>query len=167
MKRFVISFTIIAFVAIFCAPIFAADSTAVKHQYVGAAKCAMCHKKDNVHPTWMETKHAKAWESLKPEEQKNETCVACHSTGKDAKGELLTEVQCEACHGPGSDYMKMSIMKDKKLAVENGLIVPDEKVCKKCHNDKVPPQYAAKEPFDFAKMKVKGVHAMLPKAETK
>jgi hypothetical protein len=58
-------------------------------------------------------------------------------------------------------------MKDKKLAVENGLIVPDEKVCKKCHNDKVPAQFASKEAFDFAKMKVKGVHAMLPKAETK
>ena len=80
---------------------------------------------------------------------------------------MLTEVQCEACHGPGSDYMKMNIMKDKKLAIENGLILPDEKVCKKCHNENVPPQFASKEPFDFVKMKAKGVHAIPAPAETK
>ncbi len=43
-----------------------------KHEYVGADKCKMCHKKDGVHPSWLETKHAKAWESLKPADQKKE-----------------------------------------------------------------------------------------------
>ncbi len=170
MKRFVITFTIMALAVLFTLPAFAADSTAAvaKHQYVGAKKCMMCHKKDNVYPTWLETKHAKAWESLKPEDQKNDKCVGCHSSGKDVAGELLTGVQCESCHGPGADYMKMNVMKDKKLAMENGLIMPDEKVCKGCHNENVPPQYASKEPFDFAKMKAKGVHAFAPaKTETK
>jgi RecJ-like exonuclease len=170
MKKFVITFTIIAALAIFMAPTFAQEKAAApaapaaKHTYVGASKCMMCHKKDNVYPTWLDSQHAKAWDSLKTEDQKNEKCVACHSTGKNAAGELLTGVQCEACHGPGSDYMKMSIMKDKKLAVEAGLIIPDEKVCKKCHNENVPPQFASKVAFDFAKMKTK-VHAMPVKEE--
>ncbi|SYZ73032.1 putative YVTN beta-propeller repeat-containing protein [Candidatus Zixiibacteriota bacterium] len=167
MKKFVITFTIVAVLAIFMAPAFAQEKAAepapAKHTYVGASKCMMCHKKDNVYPTWLESKHAKAWDSLKPEEQKDEKCVACHSTGKNAAGEMLTGVQCEACHGPGSDYMKMSVMKDKKLALEAGLIMPDEKVCKKCHEN-VPAQFASKEPFDFAKMKLK-VHAMAAKEE--
>jgi cytochrome c5 len=148
--------------------VLAADSTAVKQrQYVGAKKCMMCHKKDNTYPSWLETKHAKAWESLKPEDQKNEKCVACHSTGKDAAGELLPGVQCEACHGPGADYMKMSVMKDKKLAIENGLLIPDEKTCKKCHNENVPEQFRSKEAFDFAKMKAKGVHTLAAAAPAK
>ena len=169
MKRFVISFTMMALAMLFSASAFAADSTAVavKHQFIGAKKCMMCHKKDNVYPTWLETKHAKAWESLKPEDQKNDKCVGCHTVGKDVAGELLTGVQCEACHGAGSDYMKMNIMKDKKVAADNGLIMPDEKVCKKCHNENVPEQYRSKEAFDFAKMKAKGVHAFAAKTEAK
>jgi excinuclease UvrABC ATPase subunit len=45
-------------------------------------------------------------------------------------------VQCETCHGPGSAYKDMKIMKDKNLAVENGLIVHDnnEVFCVSCHN---------------------------------
>ena len=171
MKRLVITFTLIAVIFAFSLPLVAQEKAAApKHEYVGAAKCAMCHKKDNIHPTWMETKHAKAWESLKPEDQKNEKCIACHSTGTDAKGTLLTGVQCEACHGPGSNYMKMNIMKDQKLAIENGLIIPTEKTCQKCHNENVPAEFKAKEPYDFAKMMTTGIHARPAKekpAETK
>lgn len=165
-----------AFGAVFFAPAFADDSSAAKettkpeaakHGYIGAKKCMMCHKKGNVYASWLETKHAKAWEALKPEEQKNEKCVACHSTGMDVAGELLTEVQCEACHGPGSDYWKSSIMKDRKAAIANGLIMPDEKTCKKCHNENVPAQFASKTPFDFAKMKAAGVHDLPSASEPK
>jgi cytochrome c553 len=168
MKRFVILVTMAMVMALFTLPAFAGDSTAVKqHQYVGAKKCMMCHKKDNTYPTWEITKHAKAWESLKPEDQKNEKCVACHSTGKDATGALLIGIQCEVCHGPGADYMKMNIMKDKKLAMGNGLLMPDEKTCKKCHNENVPEQFRSKEAFDFAKMKAKGIHAIASATEIK
>jgi len=49
-------------------------------------------------------------------------------------------VQCETCHGPGSDYKSIKIMKDKKLAVENGLIIYDkpEQLCLNCHNEESP-----------------------------
>jgi nitrate/TMAO reductase-like tetraheme cytochrome c subunit len=138
-----------------------------KHEYVGVKKCKLCHKKDGIHPSWAETKHAKAWEALKPEQQTNKDCVGCHTTGTDAKGVLLTGVQCEACHGPGSDYIKKSIMEDRDLAIANGLMIPDEKTCLKCHNEKVPEEFRSKEKFDFTKMKAKGVHTMIEKAETK
>ncbi|MBN1211363.1 MAG: cytochrome c3 family protein [candidate division Zixibacteria bacterium] len=139
----------------------------VKHEYVGANKCKICHKKDGIHPSWSETLHAKAWESLKPENQKNKECVACHSTGTTAEGEILEGVQCEVCHGPGSDYKKKSIMEDRELAIANGLLIPDEKTCLKCHNEKVPEEFRSKEKFDFEKMKTKGVHAMAAKEEAK
>ena len=138
-----------------------------KHEYVGADKCKMCHKKDGVHPSWLETKHAKAWESLKPADQKKEECVACHSTGTTAKGELLTGVQCEVCHGPGSDYKKMSIMKDREQAVANGLLIPDEKTCLACHNENVPEEFRSKEKFDYEKMKAAGIHVLATKEADK
>ncbi|MBU1319210.1 MAG: cytochrome c family protein [candidate division Zixibacteria bacterium] len=135
------------------------EKEVVKHEYVGDKKCS-CHNKDGVHPSWLETKHAKAFAALKPEQQKDAKCVGCHTTGTTAKGELLEGIQCEACHGPGSDYKTMKVMKDMKLAMENGLMMPDEKTCLKCHNENVPEEFRSKEKFDFEKMKAKGVHAM-------
>jgi hypothetical protein len=171
-KRTLIAFTALCFLFAL-ASVVPAQETAketkkaevVKHEYVGADKCKMCHKKDGVYPSWAETPHAKAWESLKPEEQKNNECVGCHSTGTLTDGTLLEGVQCEACHGPGNDYRKMNIMKDLKLAMANGLLLPNEETCLKCHNDKVPEQFRSKEKFDFEKMKAKGVHAMPTKEE--
>lgn len=144
-----------------------AEKKEVKHDYAGATKCKMCHTKDGVYPSWLETKHAKAFASLDKEQQKDAKCVGCHTTGTTAKAELLEGVQCEACHGPGNDYKKMSIMKDLKLAMENGLVLPDEKTCTKCHNENIPKEFQPKEKFDFEKMKAKGVHAMPVKEEAK
>ncbi|UCD94594.1 MAG: cytochrome c3 family protein, partial [Candidatus Zixiibacteriota bacterium] len=165
----VIGLSLLAFVI---ASISVADTTKVaaekvKHEYVGADKCKYCHKKDGVHPSWLETKHAKAWENLKPEQQKDEKCIGCHSTGTTAKGVLLEGVQCEACHGPGDDYRKKSIMENRELAIEKGLLIPDEKTCLKCHNENVPEEFRSKEKFDFEKMKAKGVHTLAQKVEEK
>ncbi len=77
--------------------------------------------------------------------QKSEKCAKCHTTAYGADAKLLTAtfkgedgVGCEACHGPGSNYKTLKIMKDRALAVQNGLIVPDEKTCVKCHNAESP-----------------------------
>jgi len=119
-------------------------------QYVGVNKCKMCHKgekKGMVFEKWEKSSHAKAFETLKAKgEDKNPKCLECHVTGFNAGGYKEGEanaldfvnVQCEACHGPGSEYKNMSVMKDKKLAIEKGLIMPTEAVCKKCHNEKSP-----------------------------
>jgi len=139
-----------------------------KSEYVGAKKCKMCHKDE--HASWMETKHATAYNVLKPEDKKKDSCVVCHVTGLGVADTLFEGVQCEACHGPGSLYKSPKIMskskykKDRetqhKLALEAGLIIPDEKTCVGCHNKKSP----TFKSFDYKTMKVKGVHA-LPKAE--
>ncbi|MCK4657575.1 MAG: cytochrome c3 family protein, partial [candidate division Zixibacteria bacterium] len=153
MKRnLMLILSIVCFISVFIGTGIAGEETAdstkkVTHEYVGDKKCKICHKKDGIHPSWLETKHAKAWDALKPEDQKNKECVACHSTGTTAKGELLTGVQCEVCHGPGSDYKKKKIMEDQKASVANGLLLPDENTCKSCHNENVPEEFRAKEKF--------------------
>jgi len=133
---------------------------AAKHEYVGPAKCKMCHKPE--YTAWEATPHAKAFEALSAEEQKKEECVGCHITGTDAKGEVITNVTCEACHGPGSDYKSPKIMSKKKFAddpeaalaaaKEAGLVIPTEETCMRCHKKEGNPNF---KPFDFEKMKGK------------
>ncbi len=138
-------------------------------EYVGDKKCKMCHK--DQHSSWLETKHAKAYDALSAEEKKKPECVGCHVTGTTAKDVLLEGVQCEACHGAGSAYKSPKIMSKKnwpadpekhmKMAVEAGLIVPTEETCKGCHKKEGNPNF---KEFDFAKSKPK-VHAFKEKAE--
>ena len=135
-----------------------------KPEYVGVKKCKPCHKA--VHKSWLETKHAKAFEVLSDEEKKKPECVGCHVTGKTAKGELLEGIQCEACHGPGSEYKSIKIMNKKKWAadpktyqkkaIEAGLVYPTEEECTRCHKKEGNPNF---KKFEFAKRKVK-VHVM-------
>jgi len=88
------------------------------------------------------------------------SCLACHTTGYGlpggypalVKGKTWTEaeslraralqgVQCEACHGPGSLSIpyKRKHFKYKRADVRAlGLVLPDEKTCRKCHNRKSP-----------------------------
>ncbi len=138
----------------------AAKPAAGKFEFVGKDKCKLCHKKQ--YDSWMTTVHAKAWEALKPEEQKKEDCIGCHSTGKDAAGAMLTGVQCEVCHGAGSAYKTQAIMKDVKAAMANGLTQPTKEICVRCHNEKSP----TFKGFDFDKYvkDPKGMHQLFPKA---
>lgn len=135
-------------------------------QFIGSKKCKMCHKgakKGEVWEKWEKGPHARAFETLKAKgEEKNEKCLACHTTGYGAGGYKVGDanapkfegVGCESCHGPGSAYKKMSIMKDKAKSIENGMIVPDEKTCTKCHNEKSP----TFKGFNFAEFTKKVSH---------
>ncbi|MBD3258703.1 hypothetical protein GF377_09745 [candidate division GN15 bacterium] len=142
-----------------------AEKEETAHEYIGVKRCSFCHKKDGTFPSWEKGPHATAFESLKDEEKKNETCLSCHATGVSAKGDLLEGVQCEACHGPGSDYWKKSIMEDRELAIKNGLWIPDEETCKKCHAGEVPEGHAELPEFNYEEMMKTGVHDMPPAAE--
>lgn len=139
----------------------------VKHDYIGAKKCKMCHKKDGTFESWATTLHATAFDKLTDEQKADENFLKYYTTGTTAKGKLLEGVQCEACHGPGADYKKKSIMEDREKAIAHGLIIPTEETCKSCHNEKAVGTLAktAKE-FDMSKMMEKGVH-VLPSAEEK
>lgn len=124
-----------------------APANAAPHEYIGAAKCKMCHNKPATgeqYKKWADSPHAKAMQSLKGAEAKNPKCLKCHSTAfglelSDTQPITVAEgVSCESCHGAGSDYKSSSTMKDLAKAKAAGLIVPDEKLCKKCHNPESP-----------------------------
>lgn len=131
------------------------------HAYVGADKCKMCHNseaKGAQYTKWTQARHSKAYATLASEEakkiaaekgiadpQKAGECLKCHVTGHGMPAEKLTDkykvedgVGCESCHGPGSDYWKMSVMKDQAQSMAAGLVLPDEKTCIKCHNSESP-----------------------------
>jgi nitrate/TMAO reductase-like tetraheme cytochrome c subunit len=127
--------------------LFIGNAAVAQHKYIGAEKCKMCHnkpEKGEQYNKWLSDPHAKAFASLKGDEAKDPKCLKCHSTGGyiDASlnaGIKMTEgVSCEGCHGPGSTYKTLSIMKDRAKSIANGLIVPDEALCKKCHNSESP-----------------------------
>lgn len=116
-------------------------------QYIGAAKCKMCHnkaEKGEQYNKWANSPHAKAMASLKGDEAKNPKCLKCHSTAAGVDQALVASitvaegVSCESCHGPGSLYKTATVMKDQKASMAKGMILPEEKVCKKCHNEQSP-----------------------------
>jgi hypothetical protein len=116
-------------------------------EYIGAAKCKMCHNKPpkgEQYNKWAASPHAKAFKDLKGDDAKNPKCLKCHATAFGLKlggAQTITMeegVSCESCHGPGSKYKSPTIMKDLAKAKEAGLIIPDEALCKKCHNSESP-----------------------------
>ncbi len=135
--------------------------------YIGVEPCAMCHKTEkqgNQLSIWKESKHSKAFETLKSERSASiikekgfskpatETpeCLKCHASGYNVNASLLGKkfkiedgVQCETCHGPGSEYKDMKVMKDRALSVQKGLVVWENKeaienYCITCHNVESP-----------------------------
>ncbi len=138
---------------------------APKADYVGAAKCKMCHSKE--YKAWAETKHAHAMETLKnatPEQLKkmndllktsvttpatDDNCVKCHVTGfgeptgypqKDStKTAALAMVGCEDCHGPGSAHLKVP-MSDKAAKIAS-IKKPTEETCEGCHTKAISPDF--------------------------
>ena len=160
------------------------DSSAAEPQYVGAAKCKTCHKKElmgDQYGAWQEAKHAKAFETLKGEKAaeiakekgltgpayESDECLKCHMTGHGLPATAFKKkplkakdgIQCESCHGPGSDYKKKKTMSDHDKSVAAGMWEPgkDEKICQKCHNDESPTWDAA-EGFDYEKRKEEIAH---------
>lgn len=140
MKR--IFWTVVALVVTASAAmVFAGEAT-----YIGAEKCKMCHKVE--YTSWSEMKHKGAFDLLPTEDQGKAECLKCHATGGTVD---MPGVQCEACHGPGSSYKSMKVMKDHDASVAAGLVLPDEALCKTCHEG-APHDLPA---FDFASA---GVH---------
>jgi len=160
MKKIIIPAAAIALVA------FAATAAAQTFTYVGASKCAMCHKTEKQgqqFPKWEATKHSQTFAALnspqaaqaaqamgvaKPAEDPK--CLKCHAPLAEKAPDLKAEgVSCEVCHGPGSAYKTLTLMKNKDEAAKNGLIVyaNTEAVkahCLKCHEN------AHGKTFDFA-----------------
>ncbi len=64
-----------------------------------------------------------------------DTCIACHSTGYDAKTREFKEmgVGCESCHGPGEKHAKSEKVEDI-VNPANLTIERQTDVCGQCHN---------------------------------
>jgi len=124
-----------------------ASSGTADFMYIGAAKCKICHNKPpkgEQFNKWSKGPHANAMKSLKGDEAKDPKCLKCHATAGHVDAKLIQTltveegVSCETCHGPGSVYKSATIMKDQAKSIANGLIIPDEKLCRSCHNEKSP-----------------------------
>ena len=115
--------------------------TMAGNDYIGAAKCKMCHKVQFT--SWEATPHAKAFDRLSGDEASNADCLKCHATNASAE---MPGVQCESCHGAGSAYKAMAVMKDHDKATAAGLVTPTEATCMGCHTGAPHDQ----KPLDFA-----------------
>ena len=158
-KRF-INLTIIIFILFLIFHYSAANYSKEKIvKFVGAEVCAVCHQDEkigNQSKIWEESRHSKAFVTLasdraieqaadagvKEHPQKSEFCLQCHIAGAGLDNSHFAEtykkeegVTCEVCHGPGSEYIDPDIMQDRKKFLTNGGIIPDEKLCKNCHEE--------------------------------
>lgn len=76
--------------------------------------CGLCHADEQA--SWIQTKHASAWEDLQASGHAASYCEPCHTVGPNGNWTTGTvgwlavqdssyhDVQCEACHGPGADH---------------------------------------------------------------
>jgi len=160
---------------------FASAATAGR-KYVGVKTCRTCHKaaeRGDQYSKWKKGPHAKAYATLGTDKakklaaeagvsgdpQKSDQCLKCHVTGYGKPPESFGRkyrvedgVGCESCHGAGSDFKTKSIMRDRAKAKANGLIEPDEKLCRTCHNKESP----TFKPFDFEERKKEISHPLPP-----
>ena len=119
----------------------------------GAEACAECHEAE--HRGWLETRHAKALESLKKEgNESRPSCVRCHGTRQaDAPETELesyrTGVQCESCHGPGEAHIKAKGGK-RNIVTLSGLSLECivEPLCASCHDEENDPDFDAKKALE-------------------
>ena len=134
---------------------------AQEYDYIGAAKCKMCHNKSATgqqYKIWSEGPHANAMNTLSNDAIYGYCCknlvsliqllmpVASNATQQpEATDEAFHAglkmdegVSCESCHGAGSGYKSNSVMKSREKSIEKGLIIPDENLCRTCHNEESP-----------------------------
>lgn len=142
--------------------------------FLGAQACGRCHdgpSMGNQFSKWRLSKHAQAKAALsRPESieiaklsgiteppHTSKMCLGCHATASEEENWQRSEefhvadgLQCEACHGPGSEYATDEIMRDKKRAMQNGLLMPDKnESCLRCHRVKGSHEAVLKKvPFD-------------------
>ena len=158
MRRFSTGLAVVLAIALVVA---FTGSAIAEHNYVGAKGCKACHmspKRGAQFKVWEKSRHAQAYATLASDKakeiaaakgidnpQESPECLKCHVTGYGADASLFEStykkedgVGCESCHGAGKDFKNMKIMKDPEAAKANGLIVPDEQVCTKCHNEESP-----------------------------
>jgi len=155
MKNIIKRFTVIGI-----ALLIAGTVSAQNFKYVGVENCKACHNKPDKgaqYDHWIKDPHSQAMKVLSSEKAieyaKNNgianpatdsKCLKCHSTyhaiPDNARNGIKDDegISCEGCHGPGSSYRGPAIMKNRNLAVRQGLILQTEELCITCHNSEAP-----------------------------
>ena len=172
----------------FATSLFADDPP--QNNYIGSEACGKCHKSEKQGKQltiWKESIHAHAYVVLNTEEAAEvakemgydkspaelHECLVCHASGYDVEETRLGKkfniedgIQCETCHGAGSEYKSLKVMKNRNLAVQNGLVEvfdETEEFCRSCHNPDSP-TYSG---FDFETMWAKIEHYLPVKKNEK
>jgi hypothetical protein len=128
--RFIVAFLLVA-------------SGALASDVVGPVSCRTCHAE--AYRIWALSPHARAAQSLSPEQRKTPLCLQCHSRDEQRAGQAQIEgVSCETCHGGGRFYQPAVVMRDKELAHLFGLADSTPSTCLVCHGGASP----SMKPFD-------------------
>jgi hypothetical protein len=118
-----------------------APTSAVASGFIGSGSCRVCHQA--AYEQWRASPHARALDSLPPQDQKDSRCLQCHA--KDVAQGGDAGVTCETCHGAGHYYWPRYVMRDAELAKAAGLVAaPDARACVLCHDAATP----SMRPFD-------------------
>jgi nitrate/TMAO reductase-like tetraheme cytochrome c subunit len=115
----------------------------ISHDFLGAERCRSCHVAE--YEKWASGPHARAMNSLRESEKRDQRCIVCHTMVPADLDPMLTGIQCETCHGPGRYYAKPHVMRDRELRERLGFVVPDEKTCRACHAENT----ASLRPFSY------------------
>ena len=120
-------------------------------EYTGVKRCASCHFAEFM--AWRQTPHARAFQLLPAQYQKDPDCLRCHTTGygepsgfqSAAATPDLASITCETCHGPGSEHEKIAqpfaqvkeLTPEQEAAVRGSIhrMLP-QNVCLDCHTTK-------------------------------
>ncbi|MFP2908437.1 cytochrome c3 family protein [Pyxidicoccus sp. 3LFB2] len=121
--------------------VLALGGAAMAADFVGPDSCKGCHPE--AYEAWMQSKHARAENSLSEQQRKDGRCLSCHSP--EQVTQTTASVTCETCHGGGQYYSPEYVMKDSELSRLVGLVDPSEKQCRSCHDASSP----SLRPFDF------------------
>jgi Cytochrome c554 and c-prime len=121
--------------------ILATSSAALAADFVGPESCKGCHPE--AYDAWMQSKHARATDSLTPQQKADARCLSCHAPNQ--ADQQVAQVTCETCHGGGQYYSPSYVMKDAELSRLVGLVDPSEKSCRSCHDASSP----SLKPFNF------------------
>ena len=138
----------------------AGAASAQNFRFVGADVCKTCHNKPETgaqYDHWISDPHSQSIKVLSNEKAldygkqngianpaTDDKCLKCHSTYHAAPANLRNGIKdnegvsCEGCHGAGSSYRTPAIMKNRSIAVRQGLILQTEELCVKCHNSENP-----------------------------
>jgi hypothetical protein len=104
---------------------------------VGPASCRTCHAE--AYRIWSQSAHARAAQTLSPDQRKQPLCLQCHSRDEQRAGQAdVSGVSCETCHGGGRYYQPAVVMRDKELARMFGLVDPGPQTCRVCHGGESP-----------------------------